>query len=68
MLSKDTLKNLLEISNTEINVIREYITLSYLYRLLESEKLLFKGGTALRIIYGSPHIQKIWILAETIMN
>lgn len=39
------------------NVVREYfqqVFLSKLYVLPESEKLLFKGGTALRIVYGSP--------------
>ena len=39
------------------NVVKEYfqhIFLSELYREKNSEKLLFKGGTALRIVYGSP--------------
>lgn len=62
MLSKDTLKEFTrKFQTTEINVIREYIQhllLSYLYRLPESEKLLFKGGTALRIIYGSPRFSE----------
>lgn len=38
------------------NIVREYfqhVFLSRLYVLPESEKLLFKGGTALRIVYGS---------------
>ncbi len=39
------------------NVVREYcqhLFLSSLYRQPGSEKLLFKGGTALRIVFGSP--------------
>lgn len=40
----------------QVNVVREYfqhLFLSYLYKLEGAEKILFKGGTALRIIYGS---------------
>lgn len=43
------------------NVVREYfqhVFLSKLYALPESEKLLFKGGTALRIVYGSPRFSE----------
>jgi len=39
---------------SEQNIAREYcqhLFLSYLYRKKESEKLLFKGGTALRVIF-----------------
>jgi predicted nucleotidyltransferase component of viral defense system len=32
--------------------------LSYLYKFSDSEKLLFKGGTALRFIYGSPRFSE----------
>lgn len=45
----------------EYNVVREYIQhlcLSNLYRNKESENLLFKGGTALRLIYGSPRFSE----------
>jgi len=38
------------------NIVREYfqhVFLSELYKLPDAEKLLFKGGTALRIVYGS---------------
>lgn len=38
------------------NIVREYfqhVFLSQLYKLPEAENLLFKGGTALRIVYGS---------------
>lgn len=43
------------------NVIREYfqhIFLGELYKLPGAEKMLFKGGTALRIIYGSPRFSE----------
>ncbi|OGX14505.1 MAG: hypothetical protein A2351_04540 [Omnitrophica bacterium RIFOXYB12_FULL_50_7] len=43
------------------NIVKEYfqhIFLSELYREKNSEKLLFKGGTALRIVYGSPRFSE----------
>lgn len=43
------------------NIVREYIQhlfLSRLYKISEAEKLLFKGGTALKIIYGSPRFSE----------
>lgn len=43
------------------NIIREYfqhIFLSELYKLPNAEKLLFKGGTALRVIYNSPRFSE----------
>jgi len=43
------------------NIVREYfqhVFLSELYRLPKAERLLFKGGTALRIIYGSPRFSE----------
>lgn len=46
---------------TSKNVVREYIQhlfLSNLYKIPEAEKLLFKGGTALKIIYGSPRFSE----------
>ncbi|MBU4462205.1 nucleotidyl transferase AbiEii/AbiGii toxin family protein [Patescibacteria group bacterium] len=60
-----TLENLKEFTNknqTRLeNIIREYIQhlfLSSLYKIKGSEKLLFKGGTALKIIYGSPRFSE----------
>ncbi len=62
MLSQDTIKELTKKFQTvEKNVVREYfqhLFLSSLYKLPETEKLLFKGGTALRIIYGSPRFSE----------
>jgi len=63
MLSKETITVIArryQISEFP-NVIREYfqhIFLSELYRLPGAEKMLFKGGTALRIIYGSPRFSE----------
>lgn len=62
MLSKDALKEFTKkLQTLEINIAREYIQhlfLSSLYKLPEAEKLLFKGGTALRFIYGSPRFSE----------
>lgn len=46
---------------TETNVAREYfqhLFLRSLYRLKESKGILFKGGTALRIVYQSPRFSE----------
>ena len=43
------------------NIVREYfqhIFLGELYKLPDAEKLLFKGGTALRFVYGSPRFSE----------
>jgi predicted nucleotidyltransferase component of viral defense system len=43
------------------NVTREYLQhlfLSYLYEFAGAENIMFKGGTALRIIYGSPRFSE----------
>ena len=43
------------------NTVREYfqhVFLSELYKLPDAEKMLFKGGTALRIMYGSPRFSE----------
>ncbi|OGY89828.1 MAG: hypothetical protein A2927_01130 [Candidatus Komeilibacteria bacterium RIFCSPLOWO2_01_FULL_45_10] len=43
------------------NIVREYfqhVFLGELYKLPDAQKLLFKGGTALRIIYGSPRFSE----------
>jgi predicted nucleotidyltransferase component of viral defense system len=62
MLSKENLKEFTNKYQTiEKNVVREYIQhlfLSLLYKIASSEKLLFKGGTAMRIIYQSPRFSE----------
>ncbi len=43
------------------NIVREYfqhVFLEELYQLSEAEQMLFKGGTALRILYGSPRFSE----------
>lgn len=63
MISIETLEKLSRQYQMEIfpNIIREYfqhIFLGELYKLPEAEKLLFKGGTALRIVYDSPRFSE----------
>ncbi len=62
MLTKENLKNLIKKYQTnEKNVIREYVQhlfLSNLYKIKGSERLLFKGGTAIRIIFESPRFSE----------
>jgi len=46
---------------TEENIAREYcqhLFLSYFYKKTGSEKVIFKGGTALRIIFNSPRFSE----------
>jgi len=63
MIAKESLQKLATQYQTSIfpNVVREYfqhVFLSELYKLPEAVNLLFKGGTALRIIYGSPRFSE----------
>ena len=49
------------LQTTEENIAREYcqhLFLSFFYKRRGSEKLLFKGGTALRIIFNSPRFSE----------
>jgi predicted nucleotidyltransferase component of viral defense system len=58
MLTRANLEQFTKQSQTKLeNVVREYcqhLFLSYLYQQPRSEQLLFKGGTALRIVFHSP--------------
>ncbi len=62
MIEAKTIKVLTDRYQTTIdNVIREYfqhVFLSVLYQQKKSELVLFKGGTALRIIYQSPRFSE----------
>jgi predicted nucleotidyltransferase component of viral defense system len=62
MISSETIKELaIKNQTTEMNVVREYIQnlfLSYLYQQDRSEHILFKGGTALRLIHESPRFSE----------
>lgn len=58
MITEEQLEKLARKYQTSLfpNTIREYsqhIFLEYLYQEPEGDKMLFKGGTALRIVYGS---------------
>jgi predicted nucleotidyltransferase component of viral defense system len=63
MISKELLQKLATKHQTGVfpNIMREYfqhVFLSELYKLPAVDNLLFKGGTALRIIYGSPRFSE----------
>ena len=63
MISIETLEKLSRQYQMGIfpNIVREYfqhIFLTELYKLPNSEKLLFKGGTALRFVYDSPRFSE----------
>lgn len=63
MITTETLEKLARQYQTGVfpNIIREYfqhIFLQGLYKLPEAEQMLFKGGTALRIVYGSPRFSE----------
>ncbi|MBI4653272.1 nucleotidyl transferase AbiEii/AbiGii toxin family protein [Candidatus Kuenenbacteria bacterium] len=62
MINQDEIKRLsIRIQTDELTVAREYLQhsfLSELYKQVGSDRLLFKGGTALRIIYNSPRFSE----------
>lgn len=63
MITMETLEKLARQYQTAVfpNIIREYfqhVFLQGLYKLPEAERMLFKGGTALRIVYGSPRFSE----------
>ena len=63
MIATEILQQIAREQQTNLfpNIVREYaqhLFLSELYQLPGSEKLLFKGGTALRIIYNSPRFSE----------
>jgi predicted nucleotidyltransferase component of viral defense system len=62
MLSQATIKEFaIKWQTNTRNVAREYVQhlfLSYLYQFPESEKLAFKGGTALRLLFRSPRFSE----------
>ena len=62
MLSIENLQEFTDTYQTSLgNVVREYcqhLFLSYLYQQPGSERLLFKGGTALRIVFRSPRFSE----------
>lgn len=62
MIAKEQIRILAsKYQTTELNVRREYfqhLFLSYFYQQQGTERIYFKGGTALRILYGSPRFSE----------
>ncbi len=62
MISEEAIKNFaVKYQTTEENIRREYfqhLFLSYFYAQSETDKIYFKGGTALRLIFRSPRFSE----------
>lgn len=63
MITNEALEKLSRQYQTGVfpNIVREYfqhVFLGELYKLSEAKQMLFKGGTALRFIYGSPRFSE----------
>lgn len=62
MIDQQTITRLShKFQTVEQNIVKEYcqhLLLFYLYRQTEAEKLLFKGGTALKIVFNSPRFSE----------
>ena len=62
MITKEKIREIAtKFQTNEQNVVNEYfqhLFLSYFYQNKGSEKILFKGGTALRVIYKSPRFSE----------
>lgn len=72
MISQETIKKLaIKYQTTELNIIREYfqhVFLQYFYKQKQSDKIYFKGGTALRMIYQSPRFSEDLDMSSEIKN
>jgi len=62
MMNQEQIRKLsIKFQTSDFNVAQEYcqhIFLSQFYQLSQSEKVLFKGGTALRIVFDSPRFSE----------
>lgn len=62
MISSDLIKTLAgRLQTTELNIRREYVQhlfLSHFYQQAPADNVCFKGGTALRLIFGSPRFSE----------
>jgi predicted nucleotidyltransferase component of viral defense system len=62
MLNRETIKGMaIRYKTTEINIAREYVQhlfLSFFYQERDSEQVLFRGGTALRIVFQNPRFSE----------
>lgn len=72
MISQSAIQRLAQkLQSTELNIRREYVQhlfLSYFYQQQDSDKICFKGGTALRIIYQSPRFSEDLDFSSTATN
>ena len=72
MMSQEQIQILAKKYQTEeVNVWREYfqhLFLSYFYQQPEAGKIYFKGGTALRVIYGSPRFSEDLDFSSSLKN
>lgn len=62
MITKDQITSLSQVFNIDVySIFREYLQLvflSYLYQEKEADKIFFKGGTALRLLFNSPRFSE----------
>ena len=72
MLSEQQLKELaVKMQSSLVNIAREYIQnlfLNYFYAQQRSESFLFKGGTALRLLYRSPRFSEDLDFSTSVIN
>ena len=72
MISQEQIQTLAKKYQTEeVNVWREYfqhLFLSYFYQQPEAGKIYFKGGTAFRVIYGSPRFSEDLDFSSSLKN
>lgn len=70
MIASNKLRELaIRKQTTELNIRREYVQhifLSYFYQQPQASSIFFKGGTALRLIYGSPRFSEDLDFSTTI--
>lgn len=70
MISSAVIKEFaLKKQTTELNIAREYLQnlfLSYFYQQDKSEDILFKGGTALKLIHQSPRCSEYLDFSSTL--
>lgn len=72
MIDRETISNLaIKYQTDPVNVWREYfqhLFLSYFYKQPDTDKIYFKGGTALRVIYQSPRFSEDLDFSSSLKN
>jgi len=72
MITESNLQSLSEkLQSTQQNIRREYVQhlfLSNLYQQTNSHQILFKGGTALKIVFGSPRFSEYLDFSTQVFN